>query len=109
MPTALGLVAWALFGPNRDVVRWADFPVGGPARVNGTVLQGPGWARTDLSSSACQAASCYGWYFQPALSSAFEPSADGKVPLVIMASGLGAQIDFGMDNYAKAFAQAGLA
>mmetsp|Transcript_7261 Transcript_7261/g.16597 ORF Transcript_7261/g.16597 Transcript_7261/m.16597 type:complete len:319 (-) Transcript_7261:650-1606(-) len=110
MPTALGLVAWALFGPNRDVVRWADFPVGGPARVNGTVLQGPGWARTDLFFECVSSGElCHGWYFQPALSSAFEPSADGKVPLVIMASGLGAQIDFGMDNYAKAFAQAGLA
>jgi hypothetical protein len=37
---------------------------------------------------------CHAWYFRP------ENTEGQKLPLVVMGSGLGAQIDFGMDLYA---------
>jgi len=102
-------VGWVLFGRNPDIQAYGTFHhnVTHPLRVDGNTLHhGDGFVRRDLyfpCSAVYQPADsrrgerslrCHAWYFRP------EGTEGQLLPLVIMGSGLGAQIDFGMDTYA---------
>ena len=83
-------LSWILFGPNSDIVSYGSFKKGGPERVEGTVVIGERWKRRDVYFYTVDGSRCHGWFYEPS-------SVEGeKVPVIVMASGLGAQIDFGM-------------
>ena len=86
-------VGYVLFGNNDDVVAYGSFPAGGPERVEGTVVTDSGgkWTRRDVYFYTVDGSRCHGWFYRPS----GVPDTE-KVPIVVMASGLGAQIDFGM-------------
>lgn len=100
----VAVVAGLLFGPNGDVVRVGSFEKGGPKRAVGGALDGPGWTRKDVFFRTADDTRCHGWLFRPV-----GVAPDTKLPVILMASGLAAQIDFGMDTYGHEFAKAGFA
>ena len=91
---AAGVVAelgYALVGHNENIVAYGSFDPAGPARVEGTITSSRDgkWTRRDVYFYSVDGSRCHGWFYRPS-------SVADKLPVVVMASGLGAQIDFGM-------------
>ena len=64
-------------------------------------VDGPHYTRINVGFP-CNEETCDAWLFMP-------KSASGRVPVVVMAHGLGVQKDFGLDAYGQKFSQAGFA
>lgn len=110
----VGILGGIVFGPNADIVRYGSFEKGGPERAaEEPPVDSDKWVRRNVYFTATDGEQCHGWFYLPKVAPDGGNGGSGgskkEIPLVVMASGLGAQICFGMDKYAEAFASSGLA
>jgi hypothetical protein len=87
---SLAAISYVIFGPNTDIVAYGSFPRSGPRRIDGAREEMEEYMRSNVYFPNVEGTKLHGWYYRPA------NYLDVKLPTIVMASGLGAQIDFGM-------------
>jgi len=89
----VAVLGFIVLGPNSDIVAYGSFHPAGPTRTAGTLVTGRGFVRTDVyfSSGDERAPLLHGWWYRPK-----SARYNDKLPTVLMASGLGAQVGLKM-------------
>lgn len=86
----IALIGYVIFGPNEDIVAYGSFEKGGPKRLDGAREETEVYQRSNVYFKNVDGTKCHAYYYRPL------NYFDIKIPTIVMASGLGAQIDFGM-------------